>query len=137
MHKHTVQTLQMYFDGRSAEITMNYIDTISNGRPDDHLVASKYAARSTTASIKVSAPPNVNWLIYTYYSRNEYNVCEYIIDEQLRNHVDKEFGYRIKGMIARSDGRLIESLHNLQQAIYLNSENGVNHKEIGQTLYVI
>lgn len=123
----------MYSDvGISDLITMNYIDQVGNGSSSSSMAAS--SSRRSIVATTTTMASNLNWLIHAYYARNDFKVCERIIEQQQRNHVDKEFSYRIKGMIARSDGRFLESLHNLQQSINLNISNAVNHKEIGRTL---
>lgn len=78
--------------------------------------------------------PNLNWLIHMAYARHDFNYCKDVIDHQFRVTYDHEYLYLVKGMIARDEGNLHESLQSLQKAIELNPDGTENLKEIGKTL---
>lgn len=117
----------------SPVIGMNYMDTVSNGstrRFSSRLSNHKHAIVMPSPS----TPINMNWLIYTFFSRQEFALCAAIIEKQLQKHVHKAYAFFIKGLIARQRGDLTESLQCLQQAINAEPTNANNYKEIGRTL---
>lgn len=120
-------------DDSAAElITMNYMDTVCNGtRPAGRQPPASTAPVAATTNTSTA---NLNWLIYAYYARQEFAVCRTIVEQQLRQHADKEFAYRTKGLIERQHGDTVGSLQCLQRAIDLNPANAINYKEIGRTL---
>lgn len=132
----SAKKMPLYSDDHSSEpiITMNYMDTVCNGgstTKSSSLSRMSTNNRSEPASMMM---PNMNWLIYTHYSRLEFAACRTIIERQLHNHPDKEYAFFIKGLIGRKEGDAHESLRCLQQAINLNPANASNYKEIGRTL---
>lgn len=126
----------MYLDDGREVITMNYMDnTMCNGNGSaKNVVISQNRAHQIRDAITTTSTSNMNWLIYAFYARHDYTLCRSIIEQQLRNHVDKEYGWRIKGLVARIEGDPIESLQCLQQAININPTQAINYKEIGRTL---
>ncbi|XP_037046568.1 Bardet-Biedl syndrome 4 protein homolog [Bradysia coprophila] len=117
----------------TSEITMDYMDVVCNGK-----------SANSTSKINVlkkepinKATSNMNWLIYTMYARQEYQFCKEIIAQQLEENYDQEYLFFIKGLIARIEGELQESLRCLQKTIELNPMNYENFKEIGKTLFLL
>lgn len=131
----------MYLDDGSEVITMNYMDTVCNGggggsgnQSHPAVMATTVAAAAGPTTTTTATGTNLNWLIHAFYARHDFAQCRSIIEKQLRQHVDKEYGWLVKGLIARSEGDPLESLVCLQQAINANPTQATSYKEMGRTL---
>ncbi|XP_031616366.1 Bardet-Biedl syndrome 4 protein homolog [Contarinia nasturtii] len=88
-------------------------------------------------TIDLAMIPNLNWLIHMAFVRQDYKYCNEVIEYQFNETYDHEYLYYIKGLIARTEGNLQESLQYLQKAIEFNPNNLDNSKEIAKTLYAM
>ncbi|CAN0140860.1 unnamed protein product [Pylaiella littoralis] len=79
-----------------------------------------------------------NWRIFSTFSRQEYQECLQIIEEQLGAcHGLAEYPIYVKGQIMRAQGRIQESLALFQAATCLNPQNPSNLKQVGRCLFLL
>ncbi|KAL9653223.1 hypothetical protein ABK040_010931 [Willaertia magna] len=79
-----------------------------------------------------------NWLIHLLYTRQDYEECISVIDEQLKQSDGKsEYALFVKGLIRRQQGDISNSLQLFQAACVLNPLNPSNIKQVGKSLYLL
>ncbi|XP_055318142.1 Bardet-Biedl syndrome 4 protein homolog [Sitodiplosis mosellana] len=107
----------------------------SNGNSSSN--SSSNNTNHTKTTIDLAMIPNLNWLIHMAFARQDYKYCNEAIEYQFSETYDHEYLYYVKGLIARIEGNLQESLLYLQKAIEFNPNNLDNLKEIAKTLYAM
>lgn len=76
-----------------------------------------------------------NWLVHLLYSRQEYDECLRVIEEQLKAANGLcEYPVYVKALIRRQQGRIQESLQLFQAATCLNPHSAANLKQVGRSL---
>ena len=76
-----------------------------------------------------------NWMIHSYFVRNEHDSALQLIDEQLRACSGMcEYALYVKGLIRRQQGLLPESLQLFQAALCLNPKSAANLKQVARSL---
>ena len=76
-----------------------------------------------------------NWLVHSLYSRQEYDECLKVIEEQLKAANGLcEYPVYVKALIRRQQGRIQESLQLFQAATCLNPHSAANLKQVGRSL---
>lgn len=79
-----------------------------------------------------------NWLIHMLYTRQEYDECLRVIEEQLKAANGLcEYPVYVKGLIRRQQGRVQESLQLFQAATCLNPHSAANLKQVGRSLFLL
>ncbi|XP_055533094.1 Bardet-Biedl syndrome 4 protein homolog isoform X2 [Wyeomyia smithii] len=106
-----------------------------NGRTDSS--AAPKHLQSETMTAKAAGNRNMNWLIHSLYTRNDYSLCKKLINRQLMINFDKEYLYYVKGLILRNEDSPSEAINCFQQAIMVNRKNPDNYKELAKTLFTM
>lgn len=89
------------------------------------------------------APPLPNYdrknaLIYQTFVRKEYDRCEALIQEQMReSHGHCEFAFHALALIQRHRGNMQRSLELFQEAMRLNPTNIENAKQVARSLFLM
>jgi tetratricopeptide (TPR) repeat protein len=79
-----------------------------------------------------------NWLIHLHFSRQEYDDCLKVIEEQLKAANGLcEYPVYVKALIRRQQGRIQESLQLFQAATCLNPHSATNLKQVGRSLFLL
>ncbi|XP_055837084.1 Bardet-Biedl syndrome 4 protein homolog [Episyrphus balteatus] len=107
-------------------------EIVCNGR--NRSLPSLEVVKPTPRSI-MSTSSNIDWLLHIYYARKDFTTCKAMIERELPEHLNPEYLFFVKGLIARDEGNHLDALRNLQKAIDLNSKNIESYKEIGKTLF--
>ena len=77
----------------------------------------------------------LNWMIHSFFVRNEHDSALRLIEEQLRACSGMcEYALYVKGLIRRQQGLLPESLQLFQAALCLNPKSAANLKQVARSL---
>ncbi|XP_015126742.1 Bardet-Biedl syndrome 4 protein [Diachasma alloeum] len=113
-------------------------NTLSNGGVPHHS-ANRRSERSIDKSKKdIPAIECRNWLLHRHYTRHEYKISKYLIDQELTNsNGHNEYASYLKGLILRREGKIQVSLDCFQNCYNVNSTNVNNVKQIAKSLFLL
>jgi len=84
-----------------------------------------------------SSGENLNALLHHLYTRQDYEDCLELIEQQLEANGPSEYPVFLKATIKRQQGKVQESLQLFQQATALNPNNKANLKQVARCLFLL
>ncbi|XP_063102853.1 Bardet-Biedl syndrome 4 protein isoform X3 [Cavia porcellus] len=80
----------------------------------------------------------LNWLLHLHYIRKDYETCQTVIKEQLREtHGLCEYAIYVQALILRLEGNIQESLDLFQKCAILSPQNADNFKQVARSLFLL
>lgn len=109
--------------------------TKQNDNNKQSIPASNNKKVNITRETNSNHKDRLNWLVYNYFLRDDFNQCLDILTKtQTKEVVDSEFSLFIKGLIKRQNGELEKSTELLKKCYNYNINDIALLKEIGKNL---